>query len=191
MVRTIAGGILGGFALFVIRFLFWQTPLSALAFHRTGEAPGANLQAALAQSLTQTGTGVYIVPDPATAQGTILYGKGPIATIFYNNSGFPVTDSAALIGGLVLALIAGVVIALALRFAAADFGNRVRIALLSALAAVLWLDIGQAVFSHAHWGYILYLAFSDFIALAAAGLIAARLIVTAPAASVNATTTMH
>ena len=55
---------------------------------------------------------------------------------------------------------------------------------------MLWLDIGQAVFNHAHWGYILYLAFSDFIALAAAGLIAARLIATAPVASHGATT-MH
>jgi hypothetical protein len=190
MVRTIAGGILGGFALFVIRFLFWQTPLSALAFHRAGETPGANLQAALAQALTQTGTGVYIVPDPATAQGTVLYGKGPIATIFYNNSGFPVTDPAALISGLILAVIVGIVIALALRFAATDFGNRARIALLASLAAVLWLDIGQAVFNHAHWGFILYLAFSDFIALAATGLIAARLIERAPVNSADATT-MH
>lgn len=188
MIRTIAGGILGGFALFIIRFLFWQTPLSALAFHRAAEVPSANLQAALAQGLTQAGTGVYIVPDPATAQGTVLYGKGPIATIFYNNSGFPVTDSAALIGGLILALIAGIVIALALKFTAADFSNRARIALFSSLAAVLWLDVGQAVFNHAHWGYILYLAFSDFIALSAAGLIAARLIEDRPAVSADAAT---
>lgn len=175
MIKTVSGGLLGGLALYVVRFLFWQTPLSALAFNRPDEAASANLQAALAQALTQTGTGAYVIPDPASAQGTILYGKGPVATIFYSNSGFPVTDSAALIGGLILALVVGMVIAFALRFTATDFGNRARIAALFALAAILWLDVGQAVFSHAPWGYILYLAFSDFIALAAAGLIAAKL----------------
>ena len=175
MVRTVVGGLLGGFALYVIRFLFWGTPLSALAFHRAGEAPSANLQAALAQALTPTGTGVYIIPDPASAEGTVLYGKGPVATVFYNVSGFPVTDSAALIGGLILALVVGLVIAFSLRFTAADFGNRARIAVLFALAAVLWLDLAQAVFNHVPWGHILYLAFSDFMALAAGGLIAAKL----------------
>jgi hypothetical protein len=188
MIRTVGGGLLGGFALFVVRFIFWGTPLSALAFHRAGEAPSANLQAAMAQALTQTGTGVYVVPDPASAQGTILYGKGPVATIFYNVSGFPVTDSAALIGGLILALVVGMVIAFALRFTAADFGDRSRIAILFALAAVLWLDVAQAVLSHAPWGYILYLAFSDFIALAAAGVIAAKLMESGVVATTDAGT---
>ncbi|KEQ51408.1 putative uncharacterized protein precursor [Sphingobium chlorophenolicum] len=40
---------------------------------------------------------------------------------------------------------------------------------------MLWLHVGQAVFNHAPWGYILYLAFSDFIALVAAGLVAAKI----------------
>ncbi|HKY80127.1 MAG TPA: hypothetical protein VJM09_01480 [Sphingobium sp.] len=175
MVRTIVGGLLGGFAMYLIGFLFWGTPLSAIAFNRTSEQAGANLQTAMAQTLTPTGAGVYVVPDPATAQGTILYGKGPVAMIYYNSSGFPVTDSAALIGGLILALVVGVVFALALRFAASDFGARSRVAILFSLAAALWLHVGQAVFNHAPWGYILYLAFSDFLALAVAGLVAAKL----------------
>lgn len=175
MVRTVIGGLLGGLAIFVTGFLFWGTPLSALALSRVGDQASANLQAAMAQALNATGTGVYVIPDPSTAQGTILYGRGPVAQIFYNSSGFPVMDGGALIGGLVLALAVGVVIALALRFALADFASRARVTILFALAAVLWLHIGQAVFNHAPWGYILYLAFSDFVALAAAGLIAAKL----------------
>lgn len=174
MVRTIAGGVVGGIAMYIIGFIFWGTPLSALAFHRADEQASANLQAAMAQALTPNGTGVYIIPDPATAQGTILYGKGPVATVFYNSSGFPVTDSAALIGGFILALVVGILIALALRFVAADFGSRARTTILFAIAAVLWVHIGQSVFNHAPWGYMLYLAFSDFIALVAAGLIAAK-----------------
>jgi hypothetical protein len=175
MVRSVIGGLLGGLAMFIIGFIFWGTPLSAIAFSRASDQTGANLQAALAQGLSATGTGVYVVPDPVTAQGTVLYGRGPIAQIFYTDSGFPVTDGAALIGGLILALAVGVLIALALRFALSDFGSRMRVTILFSLAAVLWLHIGQPVFNHAPWGYFLYLAFSDFVALAAAGLIAAKI----------------
>lgn len=175
MIRTILGGLAGGFALYIIGFLFWGTPLSALAYSRADGSAAANLQAAMAQALAPVGTGVYIIPDPATAEGTVLYGKGPIGMIFYNNSGFPVTDGAALIGGLILALAVGVVIALALSFAARDFASRARVAILFSLGAVLWMHIGQAVFNHAPWGYMLYLGFSDFIGLAAAGLIAAKI----------------
>lgn len=175
MIRTVIGGLLGGLAMFVTGFLFWGTPLSALAMSRAEGQASANLQAALAQALNTTGTGVYTIPDPATAEGTILYGKGPVAQIFYNSSGFPVMDSASLIGGLILALVVGVLIALALRFVTTGFAERARVALIFAFATVLWMDIGQAVFNHAPWGYILYLAFSDFVALAVAGLIAAKL----------------
>lgn len=181
MVRSVIGGLLGGLALFITGFLFWGTPLSALALSRADDQASANLQAALAQALGAGGTGVYVVPDPATAQGTILYGRGPVAQVFYNASGFPVMDGAALIGGLILSLAVGVVIALALRFALADFASRARVTILFALAATLWLHIGQAVFNHAPWGYILYLGFSDFVGLVAAGLIAAKIMDRKPA----------
>lgn len=191
MIKTMIGGLLGGFAMFLTGFLFWGTPLSALAISRADEQAGANLQAALAQALTPTGTGVYVIPDPATAQGTILYGKGPVAQIFYNMSGFPVMDGGALIGGLILALVVGVLIAMALRFVGGGFANRVRASLLIALIAVLWLHIGQAVFNHAPWGYILYLAFSDFVALAIAGTIAAKLMEGKPQATATTDDIFH
>ena len=191
MVRTVIGGLIGGFALFITGFIFWGTPLSALAISRADEQAGANLQAALAQALTPTGTGVYVIPDPATAQGTILYGKGPVAQIFYNMGGFPVMDGGALIGGLILALVVGVLIAMALRFVVGGFANRVRASLLIALIAVLWLHIGQAVFNHAPWGYILYLAFSDFVALAIAGTIAAKLMEGKAQATTTTDDTFH
>jgi hypothetical protein len=191
MVRTLIGGLLGGFAIFITSFIFWGTPLSALALSRTDEQASANLQAAMVQALTTTGTGVYVIPDPATAQGTILYGKGPVARVFYNEGGFPVMDSGALIGGLILALIVGVVISLALRFALADFASRARMSVLFALAAVLWLHVEQAVSNHAPWGYILYLSFSNFVALALAGLIAAKLMETKADANPVVTGSVH
>jgi hypothetical protein len=176
MIRTILGGLLGGCALYVTGFIFWGTPLSAIAFSRIDGQASANLQAAMAQALNPTGTGVYIIPDPATAEGTVLYGKGPVGTLFYNSTGFPVTDGSSLIGGFVLSLVVGLLIALTLRAALPDFAARARLAILFALTAVLWTHVGQAVFNHAPWGYILYLAFSDFIGLAAAGLVAAKLL---------------
>ncbi|MEJ7927867.1 hypothetical protein WG908_14015 [Sphingobium sp. AN641] len=191
MVRTIVGGLLGGFALYVVGFIFWGTPLSALALSRVDGQASANLQAAMAQALNATGTGVYVVPDPATAEGTILYGRGPVAQIFYNSNGFPVMDSSALIGGLILALVVGMVIAFALRAVAADFAGRARLTLLMSLAAVLWLHIGQAVFNHAPWGYILYLSVSDFLGLAAAGLVAAKLLAHEAPAAAPAADTLH
>lgn len=100
-------------------------------------------------------------------------------------------DSGALIGGLILSLVVGVIIALALRFALGDFASRARITILFALAAVLWLHIGQAVFNHAPWAYMLYLAFSDFVALAAAGLIAAKLMEGKPPVATKTTDTLH
>ncbi|AMK22696.1 MULTISPECIES: hypothetical protein [unclassified Sphingobium] len=175
MFKTLLGGLIGGVAMYLVGFIFWGTPLSALAFHRAESGAGSNLQAAMAQALTPSGTGVYVIPDPATAEGTVLYGKGPVAMVFYNSSGFPVTDAGALIGGLILALVVGVLIALMLRFISGDLGERARVTILFALTAVLWLHVGQAVFNHTPWGYSLYLAFSDFVALVAAGLVAAKI----------------
>jgi len=71
--------------------------------------------------------------------------------------------------------VVGMLIALALRFVTTGFAERVRVALIFAMAGVLWMHVGQSVFNHAPWGYILYLAFSDFVALAVAGLIAAKI----------------
>jgi len=190
MVRTIGGGLLGGLAIYIIGFLFWGTPFSALAFSRAEGQDSANLQAALAHGLSPTGTGVYIIPDPATAEGTILYGKGPVAQVFYNNSGFPVTDGSSLIAGLILSLAVGVLFAFTLRLIAGNFALRARISVLLALTAVLWAHISQAVFMHAPWGYILYLAFSDFVSLAVAGLIAAKVMDWKTSEATDATT-MH
>lgn len=175
MIRTLFGGLLSGLALFLTGFVFWGTPLANIGYTSADPQASTNLQAALAQGLTQTGTGVYLIPSTTTSEGTILYGKGPIAQVFFNTSGFPSLDANALIGGLILALVVGVIIAFALRLVSGDTSTRVRAAVAFAVAAVLWLHIGQPIFNHAPWGYFLYFAFSDFVGLALAGLIAAKL----------------
>lgn len=88
MIRTVAGGIVAGFILFVIGFIFWATPLNRLAFTDAGAAESAAVQTALAQNLTRSGTGTYQIPNPDTAEGTVLYGKGPVASIHSTPAAF-------------------------------------------------------------------------------------------------------
>ncbi|TVV71356.1 hypothetical protein [Sphingomonas solaris] len=174
-IRTVIGGLAGGGVLYLVGFLFWGTPLSTLAFSKVDDAANAQLQAALAQGLTQSGTGTYHIPWPSSPQGTVLHGRGPIATIHFNTQGFAPVDSASLLTGLVLALITGVLIALGLTFAGVrTFGERVRIVVLLSLAATLYLDIGQPVFNHYGAGYFIYTFVADVLGLSAAGIVIAR-----------------
>lgn len=177
MVRVVIGSILGGLAQFVIGFLFWGTPLSAIALRSVDDATGAAIQRALAQTLTAHGTGTYAIPSPGTQQGTVLYGQGPVATVHFNLHGFPAVDGSALIAGLVLSILTALLIGLAL-FSVAQvvtrFEERAKLVLLFVAAAVLALDIGQPIFNHYGWGYFLYSAVCDFLGLAAAGLVIAR-----------------
>ena len=177
MIRLIPGAIAGGFAQFLVGFVFWGTPLSRLAFTTTGDAQNAAVQNALAQNLTATGTGTYMVPWPSTSQGTTLFGKGPVATVHFNVGGFPAFDSPSLIGGLVLSIITALLIGVALWGIAgrvATFADRLKLVVLFSLAAVLYLNLGQPVFNHYGWGYFIYLALSNAIGLIVAGAVIAR-----------------
>jgi hypothetical protein len=177
MAKTLLGGLLGGFAMYFVGFVFWGTPLSALAFKSIDDSQAAAVQAALAQNLTLSGTGTYLIPSPGTGQGTVLFGKGPIATVHFNTAGFPVMDSASLLVGLGMALLTGLAVAVAMGVIAGrvtDFASRAKVAILFALAATFYLDLGQPVFNHYGWGYFIYLFLGDFIGLAVAGLVVCR-----------------
>lgn len=191
MFRTLIGGLLGGLALFLTGFVFWGTPLANIAYTSADPQASTNLQAALAQTLTPTGTGVYLIPSTTTSEGTILYGKGPIAQVLFNTQGYPSLDTNALIGGLILALVVGVIIALALRLVSSDGATRIRAIVALAAGAVLWMHIGQPVFNHAPWGYFIYLASSDFVGLVLAGVIASRLMPDVKVAAAEPAPTRH
>lgn len=177
MAKTLFGGLLGGLALYLVGFIFWGTPLNTIAFKHIDEASSTALQATLAQTLTTTGTGTYLVPAMDTAGGSVLYGKGPVATVHFNSSGFPLMDSDSLLKGFILALVTGVIIALALGAVGnrvTDFPSRARVAILFALAGTVWTELGQPIFNHYGWTYFVYLFLSDFIGLSVAGLVVAR-----------------
>ena len=174
---SLFGGLVAGLAMYMVGFVFWGTPLSAIAFKHADPQASAAVQTVLAQSLTTSGTGTYLVPDPTSQGGTTLYGRGPIALIHFNTAGYPVVDSKALIAGLVLALIAGIILAATLRIVALGlptFADRARVALLFAFVIPLYIDIGQPVFNHSDWAYYIYSFLCDFLGFAAAGLVIAR-----------------
>jgi hypothetical protein len=177
MGRTLVGGVLGGVAMFFVGFIFWGTPLSRLAFSHIEQPQSAAVQQALADNLTMTGTGTYLVPAMGTAEGDMLYARGPVAMIHFNTSGFPIVDSTSLGIGFLLAIATGLLIALALGGIAGrvtDFMSRARVAILFAFAISLYIEIGQPIFNHFGWGYWVYLWLSDFIGLSVAGLVIAR-----------------
>ena len=178
MVRILIGSVVGGLAQWIVGAIFWATPLSRIAFHVANDTANAGVQQALAQYLTPTGTGTYYVPWPDTSQGTILHGRGPVAMIHFNMSGFPLMDNASLIEGLILSIVSILLIGLALHAIGGrvqDFASRAKLVILFSVAATLYFTIGQPVFNYfMPWGYFLYLALSQVLGLVAGGLVLVR-----------------
>jgi hypothetical protein len=177
MVRTAIGGVVAGLILFFVGFVFWATPLAELALSDAGEAESAAVQASLAQNLTGGGTGTYIIPNPKTPQGTTLYGQGPIATVHFNTNGFAVEDMGMVVGGLILAIFSGMLIAFGL--AAVGGGGRsftgvARLVVFFSLGITTWTVLGQPVFNHYGWGYWIYSFVAETTALIVAGLVVAK-----------------
>ncbi len=185
MVRTVIGGLVGGIILFVLGYIFWATPLGEIPFSRAGDGESAAVQTALAQNLTRkdpetgeiSGTGTYVIPDYHSAQGAVLYGKGPVATIHYNTSGFSKNDMSMILPGFIAAIVSGLLMAFGL--AAVGGGGRgfpglARLVVLLSLAFTTWTLLSAPLFDHYGWGYWIYYFITQSAALIAAGLVVAR-----------------
>ena len=176
MVRSLIGGLVAGVAMFFIGFIFWGTPLSEVAFSKAGDMESAAVQTALAQNLTPLGTGTYVIPTPSTAQGTELYGRGPIAMVHFNTGGFAAEDMSMMLPGFLFALVSGIFMALGIAAVGKEnsFGEIARLVVLFSLGVTLWTILAQPVFNHFGWAYWVYLFVSETIALVVGGLIIAR-----------------
>ena len=184
MARTVIGGLVAGLIIFAIGFIFWGTPLREMAFTNADEAASAAVQTSLAQNLTPTGTGTYTIPSTKTAAGTVLYGNGPIATIFFNTSGFPVNDTNAIVTGLVLAMVTGLLMAFGLAaVGGSSFESLARLVILFTLGFTIWEFLATPVFNHFGWGHWIYSFISEAVSLIAAGLVLARWFMPRPAAA--------
>jgi hypothetical protein len=177
MVRTIIGGLVGGVILFVAGFIFWATPLGELPYNHADDTRSAAIQLALNQNLTPTGTGAYVIPDHRTAQGSIAYGQGPIATVYFNTMGYPTEDMSMLLPGFVMALVAGLLMAFGLAAVGGggrSFGGTARLVVLISLAFTVWEFLATPIFNHFGWRYWIYAFAAESVSLILAGLVIAR-----------------
>ncbi|MGE0179610.1 MAG: hypothetical protein AB7O91_07310 [Sphingomonas sp.] len=182
MIRILLGGLVGGVIMFLAGFVFWATPLGEIPFLRASEPGNASLQVALAQNLTPTGTGTYIVPAHTnSAAGTVLYAQGPIAMIHYNTQGFPPEDMSMLLPGFLFAVGSGLLMAIGLAASGgASFAGRARLVVCFSLAVTLWTILAQPIFNHFGWGFWIYSFIAESTGLILAGLVIARWFVAAP-----------
>ncbi len=185
VIRAVIGGLVGALAMFAVAFLFWATPLNRLAYANTDEAKSAAVQVALAQNLPHTGR--YLVPDPNTAGGTTLYGRGPVATIDYNSGGFSTSgDPKSLIGGLIQEAVTSLMIAFALfaiSYRVTDFTSRFRVGLGLTAAATVMISLSDPIFMHGPWNFAIYNLIASIAMLGAATFVIARWFLPLPRAA--------
>jgi hypothetical protein len=175
MIRTVIGGVVGGIVLFILGFIFWATPLGEIAYSNAGEAESAAVQTALAQNLTKSGTGTYVIPNPNTAQGTVLYGNGPIAQVYFNTSGFAATDMSMMLPGIIVAIVSGLLIAFGLAAVGGrSFTSMAQLVVCFSLGFTVWEFLGTPVFNPFGWGFWIYSFIAESVSLIVAGLVIAR-----------------
>ncbi|MDB5690976.1 MAG: hypothetical protein JWO81_39 [Alphaproteobacteria bacterium] len=177
MARTFIGGLVGGIILFVLGYVFWATPLGDIPYKNASDPQNAAVQTALAQNLSQTGTGAYIIPSHHGAEGAVLYAKGPIATVYFNTAGFSPDDMSMILPGFVMALVAGLLMAFGLAAVGGggrSFANLARMVVLYSLGFTAWEFLATPIFNHFGWGYWIYAFIAESVSLIVAGLVVAR-----------------
>lgn len=175
MIKVVIGSIVGGLAMFITGFIFWATPLNKIAYSNATEAQSAAIQLALAQNLPATG--YYIIPNPDTSNGAVLYGKGPTAMVNFNTLGSSTSDPSAMIGGLIQEIIVSLLIGLSLYAVAGrvtDFASRARLVVGLSAAAVVMITTSDPIWMHGAWRFALYGLIADLAMLCASGLVIAR-----------------
>jgi hypothetical protein len=176
MARTFIGGLVAGIILFVTGFIFWATPLGEIPYSTAGDAQNAAVQTALAQNLTQSGTGAYIIPAHQSAPGAVLYAQGPIATVHFNTMGFSPDDMSMLLPGFIFAIVSGLLIAFGLAAVSRGkhFADLAQLVVLFSIGVMAWTTLASPVFNHFGWGYWIYAFIAESTSLILAGLVVAR-----------------
>ncbi len=186
MIRVIFGAAVAAVAMFVIGFIFFgPLGLIGLATTHVGDIEAAAVQQALAANLPHTGT--YFVPAPeSSAAQTVMFGRGPIATIHYNTGGFAAMDPATLLVGLIFNFIIALVMGLALLgidSRVLDLGSRAKTASILAVAGVAFSHLSEPIYLKHDWPYFIYVFVADGLMLIAAGIILAWFLPRPPVAA--------
>lgn len=163
MIRILIGSVVAGLIQFIIGAIAWVSPTGKLAFTALDDAQTAQVQAALASGLAATGTGTYFIPSPETAAGTEMLGRGPVALVHFNTSGFPVMEPGALLTGLIMSIATMLLVGLAVQ-RLPDFASRMRTAVLFGAATVLYFVFAMPVFNtYMPWTWWVFLGVEEFI----------------------------
>ncbi len=175
MFKLAIGAVAGAVAMFITGFMYFAGPLALMGMASLDDTQGASLQAALAANVPATGT--YMVPNPSTQSGTILYGKGPVAMVHYNTQGFSLSSMDGIIGGFVLDLVVAVLLAAGLSqlgIRVADFRSRAIIVVCFATACSAMITLSDPVWQHQDWAYAIFSFIGDALMLIIGGLVIAR-----------------
>jgi hypothetical protein len=175
VIRIVIGSIVAGLIQFIIGAIAWVSPLGKLAFAALADPQTAEVQAALAKSLSPTGTGTYFIPSPETAAGTQMLGHGPVALVHFNSNGFPAAmNPTALIAGLAMSMIMMMLVGVAVS-RLPDFASRLRTVMLFAVAMVMYFVFTLPIYNfYMPWAWWIFLGIQEFVAFAAGAFVLVR-----------------
>ena len=175
--RALIGGAVAAVAMFIIGFIFFATPLYKLGSGSLDNVQAAAVQQTLASNIPKTGT--YFVPSGDTPEQTVMYGRGPVATIHYNSGGYSIADPGVMIGGFLHMLVVGLLMAVGLYTVSLyipGFAERVRLLVLGVVGAAVYMRLGDPIWFHQDWGNAIYLFIVDCVSLIVAGLVILKLL---------------
>ncbi len=171
MFKLAIGSFASAVAMFVAGFLYFAGTIAMIGYSTANEAQSAAVQTALAANLSQTGT--YMIPDPSTQSGTILYGKGPVATVHYNTMGFSLESMDGMAWGFALYLGAAILMAGGLSHVP-DFRGRMVVVACFAIAASSLTILTDPIFLHQDWANAIFSFVGSVLILCIGGLVLAR-----------------
>jgi hypothetical protein len=170
MRSLVVGSLFAAVLMFIIGFVLMGL-LGSAAYTPASPQSAAALQAALRDNLTATGT--YAVPDPWTAEGEAAWMAGPAAVIRHVASGDSPGVVQSIAGGFVDMFVAALLMGFGLA-ASGNFRDRARLVVCFALAAGVFMHLGEVAWMGFDWRYSLYVFMSDVLMFIAGGLVLAR-----------------
>lgn len=178
MANHVKGIIVASILVYAWGFAYWgASPFPYQAWNETADDQAAG--AALREHFPESG--VYFLPANGNPpeQRAELYATGPVGFVILDRDGRPEFDPGIMVQGFLLNVVVITLLTLLLRSvvtAIPTYGQRFRAVLLVGLIAVVFVDLGRAVWWMIPWPWVLAQSFYDFTALALAGAVLAHFV---------------
>lgn len=177
MIRVFVGAVAAAVVMFIIGLLFFGTPLGNIPVGQIDDDGAAAVQQSLAEHMGAEGPATYVVPGIVGEAQQRLYIDGPIAMVHYNPSGFAVGDANTMLGGFIQLFVTALLLGIALYTVAGharEFGDRMKILILFALTASVFMHLGNPIWWHQDWTFHGYLFVADLVSFIVGGSIIVR-----------------